>query len=813
MKYPLLYSGTVCFIFTFILSLITLAQPGSYIVTFEAQMASEHTPFTIYAEPSPAADIVSVTLMYRPHGETIYKESEMLRVGSRLETTIPASDAIPPFVEYYFLIESATDGMVTYPAIDPEFNPFIAPVRYRPREETLGLILSPDPNETVQFGDLLISVSVIDLPGYIDKQSSRMYIGSTDITEYALITDEVLLSVPANIPDLQLLPGRHEARIEYFDSSGAVRHNLVWEFSVSARAAPATVAPDIFTYNVSLRGESRNETIAGYTQWYNRSTLNMIGRLPWVRFTSNLHLTNEERSMRQPQNRYSLNADARWVRLSVGDTYPRFPSLIMNGRRLRGFSGSIELGYVNLDYATGQTIRRVQGRELYTMPADSVDMTGQPVLPPPNSRLIDDSTYAVFSYGTFARNLTMIRPSLGNGSPVQVGFTYLESKDDIGSVIIGNRPGQNLVLGSDITVSVDNRRFELYGQIAGSIQNTDISGGNLSREELDDLFGEGTVRDIERIVKLSTLQRYMTVNQYLIPLDPSRFSSVAYDMMMRLNYFGNYLQVGYIRRGNDYNSFGLTSLRRDIAGLQIRDRLRLYENQLYLDFSTEIMRDNLNDQKAFTTRLNNHNFSVSYFPRTNLPNMSVGYGFYKNNNKVDPYGPDGRSAISDVTNRVFTTLSHSFMWKIRHNGTFSATYSNRNDRTALNADVSMFNVSTMLNSYFETLPLQTSAGLGFYTSVIPLELEEMQDGSFRFRRSGFNYFNLILSGTYRLLENKLLVNAAWIPTFGDYNRIAFQTGAQYSFMKHVSLVYQMDYLVNPDARNDFISYLMIRYDL
>jgi hypothetical protein len=305
----------------------------------------------------------------------------------------------------------------------------------------------------------------------------------------------------------------------------------------------------------------------------------------------------------------------------------------------------------------------------------------------------------------------------------------------------------------------------------------------------------------------------MTINQYLIPLDPSRLTSLAYDMSMRLNYFGNYLQVGYIRRGNDYNSFGLTSLRRDVAGLQIRDRLRLYRNQLYIDLSSEVMRDNLQNQKAFTTHLKNHNFSVSYYPRSDWPSMSIGYGYYKNDNRVDPYGPDGRSAILDITNRLFTTLSHAFLWGIRHNGSLTATYSSRNDRTPLNADVSMFNVSTMVNSYFDTLPLQTTIGLGLYRSVIPLELEELQDGSLRFKRSGFNYFNLILSGTYRLLENKLLLNASWIPTFGDYNRIAFQTGAQYSFMQHVSLVYQMDYFVNPDAKNDFISYLMIRYDL
>jgi hypothetical protein len=812
MKYPLLFCLAVCFIFIFIVSASAQAQPDGYIVSFGAQPASEETELTIYAEPAYGIEMGSITLLYRSHGESIFKEMEMLRAGNRFEVVIPATDVLPPFIEYYFLIETITDGIVTYPAVDPELNTFLAPVRYHPEERSFGLILSPDQNEILPLEDLLISVSIIDLPEYIDKEATRVFIGTTDISQYTLITDEVLLSVPANIPGFELFPGRYQTRIEYMDSTGTVRHNLSWNFTIPSPVS-SIIAREYFTYNVSLRGESRNETIAGDTRWYNRTSMSMIGRLPWVRFSSNLHITNEERATRQPQNRYSLNADTRWGRLSIGDTYPRLPSLIMNGRRLRGFNGSIELGYFNLDFATGQTIRRIDGRQLYTMSTDSLDDQGQYVLPPPNSKLINDSTYAVFNYGTYARNLTVIRPSFGTGRPVQMGFTYLASKDDVGSIGYGNKPGQNLVLGSDLSVSVDNGRIELYGQIAGSIQNTDISGGNLTGEELDELLGEGTAESIESVVKLTTLQRYMTINQYLIPLDPSRLTSLAYDMSMRLNYFGNYLQVGYIRRGNDYNSFGLTSLRRDVAGLQIRDRLRLYRNQLYIDLSSEVMRDNLQNQKAFTTHLKNHNFSVSYYPRSDWPSMSIGYGYYKNDNRVDPYGPDGRSAILDITNRLFTTLSHAFLWGIRHNGSLTATYSSRNDRTPLNADVSMFNVSTMVNSYFDTLPLQTTIGLGLYRSVIPLELEELQDGSLRFKRSGFNYFNLILSGTYMLLENKLLLNASWIPTFGDYNRIAFQTGAQYSFMQHVSLVYQMDYFVNPDAKNDFISYLMIRYDL
>ncbi len=791
-----------------------LSQPERYILSVDALSATENNPLEIRIDLAPGPEYLAVYLYYRPYGQTDFKELETVFTGTRAFTVIPAADVTPPFIEYYFLLETTTDGVVTFPPVEPDMNPLLAPVSFAGSASDPAVILSPERNEELRFSDLVISVSLLNTSEEFDRSATRIHIGRTDVTAYALITDEILILVPSNIDGYSLPPGRHTVSVEFNRPDGGGKRTLSWSFSITSGIAPQITAPsDYFAYNLSLRGESRNETIAGNTVWYNRTNMIATGRITWARFSSNLLLTNEERGTRQPQNRYSFNADSRWLRFSVGDTYPRFPTLVMNGRRLRGFSGSLELGYINLDYATGQTIRSVEGRQLYTFAADSLDAQGQPLIPPPNSRLINDSTYAVYSYGSFTRNLTAIRPSFGTGSPVQVGFTYLESKDDIGSIGVGNKPGQNLVLGSDISISLDNRRFEVQGQVAGSIQNTDISGGNLTQEELDDLLGEGTARRIERVIKLSTLQKYMTINQYLIPLDPTRLSSVAYDLSMRMHYFGNYLQVGYIRRGNDYQSHGLTALRRDVAGVQIRDRLRLYRNQIFVDLSSEMLRDNLGNQKTHTTYINNHLVSVAYYPRRDWPSVTVGYGYYRNDNRVDPGGVDRRAAVRDITNRIFTSLSHSFLWGIRHNGSLSMTYSNRDDQTGVDADVTLFNVSTMVTSYFETLPLQTNMGIGVYTSKIPLELIPLPDGSFTFRRSGFNYVNFIVSGSYRLLEDRLLLNAAWIPTFGDYNRIGFQSGAQYSVLRNVSLVFQADYLMNPDSRNDFISYLMIRYDL
>jgi hypothetical protein len=777
------------------------AQPTEFFLPVEPQSGEENKPLEIRIELNRAGTVQEMFLLYRPYESNEYRQVEMRIVANNATGLIPAADVRPPFVEYYIVLRTRDGEEHTYPALEPEYNPLLAQIR---SPEILGssvVILSPQNNEQLRFEELVISASLYDLPQNIRKELTAVYVGDRNITEYTIITDEILIAIPSNIGEFRLPAGRHRIRLELFEEDNAGPHVVSWYFTIPGDRIAAI--PDWeFRYNISMTGESRNESLAGGSAWYNRSTVNFVGDIEWIRIRSNLHLTNEERNTRQPQNRYSLSAETPWVRLHAGDTYPRFPSLIMNGRRLRGFFGQVELGYVNLDYATGQTIRSVEGRELYRFPADSIDD-----FPPPNSKLINDSTYAVFSYGSHTRTLTAIRPSFGSKDFVQMGFTYLHSKDDVGSIEFGNRPAENLVVGSDLSISLDKRRIQLSGEFAGSIQNNDISRGNLTREELEDLIGTSAVDRLEDFVSLSTLQKYITINQYLVPFDPRSMSSVALDLNMRLNYFGNYLQVGYIRRGNDFSSFGLTSLRRDVAGIRMRDRLRLMQNQLYIDLSIERLRDNLHDTKANTTYFDRYDASISYFPRRDLPSVTVGYGYFKNDNRLNTGNP---GAIRDATNRMFTQVSYDFEYIVRHNGTLSFNMSFRDDQTPSNADVDVYNVVALVNSRFDTLPLRTNVGLGLYQSRIPARIDQ-ETGVFE--QEGFNYFSLIFGGEYRLFSDDLTLSLSFMPTFGDYNRSVFQAGAQYYFMRNLSVVFRADYMVNPDTRDDIISNLVLRYDI
>ncbi len=787
------------------------AKPSDYFLSVHHEEAFYNRPVEISVELLRSGAIKEIMLMYRSFESTDYIPKEMSITGNTASASIPAEDAKPPFIEYYLRIITSSGLEETYPVTDPEFNPGLIPVYASGSVIDAIQILSPQENESLRFEDLVISISLFDLPERFLREETRVFINDYEITEYALIADDILVAVPSNIDGLDLSAGRQDIRIDFIEENIETINSLDWQFSIIGRQVPIEPVTPQFQYRMSMQGESKSESLAGSATQYNRGTVTFNGELPWVLLSSRLHITNEERSNRQPQNRYSVSAEMPWLRLHAGDTYPKFPSLILNGRRVRGFHGQLDLGAFSLDYATGQTIRHVEGSELYQIPADSVDSSGTLIQPPVNSVLINDSTYAIYNFGTHTRTITAIRPSFGRADFVQLGFTYLFAQDDIGSVTIGRRPAENIVLGTDLRILLANRRFEFVGQVAGSMQNTDISRGNLEREELEELVGSEAVDELVKVIPLSTLQKLITINQYLIPFDPRELSSIAVDLHLRMNYYGNQLQFGYIRRGNDYTSFGLTSQRRDVQGFRLRDRLRLFQNQLYFDITFERLRDNLNDTKAHTTYIHRYDASLSYFPRHNFPMITVGYGYLKNDNKVDPGmpGPEASRAIRDITNRYFVQLSHDFHWKIPHNGSLSMNISQRDDRTGRNADIDVYNITGIVNSRLDDVPLRMNIGFGLYHSKIPFYDEPTE----LFVRSDLNYYNIILGGEYRLMNDNLIVNASFVPTFGDYDRTVFQAGAQYYFMRNLSLLFSVDYLMNPSTRDDIVSSLVLRYNI
>ncbi len=106
--------------------------------------------------------------------------------------------------------------------------------------------------------------------------------------------------------------------------------------------------------------------------------------------------------------------------------------------------------------------------------------------------------------GTFGRDLFAVRPSFGRGERFQLGITALHVRDDVGSISnlrtnpdangstqsVNRLPKDNLALGTDMTLRFLSGRLLLQYENAISLLANDISGGPLSRRQIDSLLVE-----------------------------------------------------------------------------------------------------------------------------------------------------------------------------------------------------------------------------------------------------------------------------------------------------------------------------------
>jgi len=771
---------------------IVNAQISEKLSAVNTGTAKEGEPLTITAELVQSGVVSKLTLAYRSYGQSEYRMSDMALTGATATATIPGDYVTPPLIEYYLVLEIADGTMESYPMENPQDSPLQVTVEgVSPRDQEV-VVLSPEKGQQVSLGDFVVSVSLIRASGEVDKAATHLFVDNTDVTQYAVVLEDLIVFYPENYPT-KLKVGSHTVRVELYDTKAEIYHSVSWTFSITTAQFAAALSRNRADYRLTFQGEARNEEVSAVNTWYNRFTANLDFAYRSIRFNAMSILTSEERGERQSQHRFFGNLEMNWIRLQGGDTYPKFPSQILQGKRVRGFNGSLMLGFINLDFATGEVLRNVEGKLLRdNLSQADVTTTGT---------FIQRSSgqYAEIIPGTYKRTLTAIRPSFGGGESFQFGLTYLHSEDDKESLTYGLRPKENIVIGPDLLVGFDNQRFLVTAQAAASFVNNDISQGSFTDAQIDSLFGDGkplgsdpgTIKDIRDLV-----DKYITFNQYLIPINPDKFSNLAAEGAVSLNYFGNYLKGSYIYRGNDYQSFGQTFIRTDIRGINLLDRLRLFRNRFFVTVGYERLEDNLLDTKVATTKYTTTNLSFSLYPRTNFPNITVGYARYDNDNKLDPNDPN---AVTDQTNRFFGQLSYDLTAGKRHSISFNFSTSDRSDDTFRKADVTTTNVGIQLNTTW-TSPLVTSVGISTSSNKIA-------------GTSDFNYTTLLLNGRYRLMADKLLLSGSLTPTFGDFERQVLDGGLQYFVTRKFSVVFNVRWFNNKDTTDDFITGLTSRLEL
>jgi hypothetical protein len=795
------------------------AQVSSVIVRVNMPMVSQNQPLPISVEMTPAGNVERVLVRYRSFGETEYRQQEMLLARTTATLTIPAEYVLPPYIEYYIRVEMTGGQVETYPIENPDMAPLKATIRPMDPKSLEVRILSPEQGETTSSEDLVIAVSLFYASDAVNRKATKLYLNGVDVTPQAVFTEDMLLYSPTNFPR-PLNLGVQFLRVQLYDTKGNLHATVESNFNLSTATAMAA-EESRFRMGVDGHVEIRNENIGDSKKTFIRGQLRANGTYQSLGFGSNIFLTNEEKSDRQPQDRFLAYGNMDFLKVQFGDAYPKFPSNVVSGKRVRGITANLFLKFFNVDFSYGQDVRSIDGLALRDTTFASADAAAAR---PENSILRSGFTYTLFQPGTYGRTFLAIRPSFGSGENFQFGLTYMKSKDNAGSIQHGLRPQENMVVGPDLLVAFDNQRFRLDAQASLSLTNTNISKGSFTDADYDLLAGKNDTtltaqqhadrqKQADDIKKLANIgDKLITINEYLFPLNPvgTGLPGVAYEGTMSLNYFNNFMRGQIYQRGAAYLSFGNEFLQSDIKGYLLSDRIRMFENRVLLSLSYENRQDNTADLKPATTKYGNMNGSLTVFPAADLPSFTIGYGIITRKSDADSTDSLQRLFVADDnTGRFSLQVNYDFTAGARHSLTLGTNLSNKKDNTFYKRDQKNNSFMGSLTTVYD-IPLQTT--FSFNSNMT----ENTQLGTIPLSALITTQFKLAaysLRAQYRLLADKLRLASTVSTTTGDLYRTLIQAGVDYSINEYHGFVLQGDYIQNSGTKDDTIISLIYRFSL
>ncbi|MBL7095348.1 hypothetical protein ISS22_15395 [candidate division KSB1 bacterium] len=774
-------------------------------------------------EEKPMQQVQYVRIYFRTKGLTNFRYVEMDEQLDNYSGDIPASAVTTPGIEYFILALFTDRSMATSPPSNPYYNPHEisvtpasdTPVDAAPAESQKQLtsasgadlqtiILSPEPGESVAKDDVVIAVSFLGETEKIDIKTIKLLLDGKNYTSAAEISENMLTYVPQS-----LTRGSHRVKIEITDLQGNRFQDLDWRFSIVSERAAERIARKKLPFSGNVYAEFRNEKFADSTYSVTNLGGRINGKFGPLKYNGRVFITSREDPKFQPRNRMFFEVGTSWIGAKFGDCNPTFNDLMLWGRRVRGFEAYIKLGFINVEFVTGKTNRKMEGIPYTLDPANPVPpnyihpVTGQSVT----------SMTGIYRTGTYDQTLMAIRPSFGSGKNFQFGLNLVKVKDDAESIENGTKPKDNIVIGPDFLLAFDNHRIEIKASAAFSLLADDISTGAISTEDFESMGMDVPLNPAD-------YEDYFVINTSLVPLDPTGLTSLAYQGSFKFNYFNNFINVVYKSIGSAYQALANNYVRKDIKGFSFYDRIRMYRNQVYLNVGLEKYLEEISteDDGEDATAPNDYkalSIGVSLFPQARYwPRLNVNWKSYDRNNGLDTLIT--LSAVKYQNSDISLQLGYDItLFGLDH--TFNISHITNDRADGFNRTHANFANSIQMYS------LKTDYQIPLTTTISYAMNNNDAGGSYDFK---YNMFGV--SGKYRMLNNNLTLSAGFASTsavgntntspepYTDYKRTAFNFGGNYRFLIKHSIILDMSIINFTDDAIDKTydnSFLRIRYQV
>ncbi|MCK4578399.1 MAG: hypothetical protein KAU50_06385 [Candidatus Marinimicrobia bacterium] len=661
--------------------------------------------------------VVTVAVFHRITGETVYSEVEFSSAGGGIYFgTIPAGDIVEAGLEYYLAATLDDGSIIAYPDVEPQLNPVSIPVLAQQEtfdpladfqglaeeEESAILVLSPAPRQIYLPDEVVVAVSLFNVED-VDESTIRLLVDGQDVTAMAEVSTDLVTYMPPKLGN-----GSHQAEIKVSNLAGVPQEPQAWRFLISQKAS--VTSERAFRRSGKIVSSTSHKDIDGSVLDVSNLKANFRGGWDWLDLKANMKLTTQEDPFKPPRNRYYAGLETSLFTLGIGDVTPRINRFALDGKRLRGYSANLKLKLINLHVAKGEMERVSQGRNnsAYTISDYSFgyhdDSTG---FDHQDTLRISRSKYS------FSRDVLAVRPSFGSGRNFELAFTYMKAKDNINSVErelsageititdsafienyfsneeadedgnrvvtferlkeiadgnfgydlpdkdwAGKSPQDNLVLGTDMTIAVNKRRFVVQTGFALSMLNRNIWDPVLSLKELDTfapgddsadglIAGEMDTADVP--FDPADFEEHFHINLNQVPLLPidifgvqddplravARMPSLAYYTSAKINYLHNYITLEMSQVGPEFNSLANPNIQKNVKIKSFSDRVRLFRNKLLLTYKYRTTSDDivkLEDEPITTSTTSALNANINL--GRGLPSFNIGTRAYTRNNGI-----------------------------------------------------------------------------------------------------------------------------------------------------------------------------------
>ncbi len=570
---------------------------------------------------------------------------------------------------------------------------------------------------------------------------------------------------------------------------------------------------------------ARNQIISGDVNNAYTGRTNINGAYGDFRYSLNGYLTSQESVRLQPQNRYGIDlAYGDWWDFEAGHVYPTMSQFTISGRRVHGLNTSLHLlnENINLQFIYGELDREITNQYDSLLVEDVV--VGADSVVDQNFLL----TYQEGGRGSFQRKVTGGRIGFGNEEKFQIGIQALRIQDDTTSIfnvrdyldlasssavygsnlnsddidsLLANpdrldvrggnvKPKGNLVAGADFKMGLLNNRVRLESEAVISALNNNIYDGPLTVQRAEDLgfdVNQKTADLLEQLSWLIIVNENMNTLPFRISEDESGELSgnaffptgiLATNSELSLRYPNNNFRLQYRWIGPGFNSLANSTIRKDVAGFTISDRLNFLSNRMYVTLGYENLNDNVTGTRDATTNTNTYRTNVSWYPvDRSLPRVSAGLRYRTRDNGVERQnfllsddlvnaavqnirqeqrninGQDTLIILSTATPRsnysvnINTSITQQFsLMNARNDISLSYTNLNTTDEVFAYGDIASSAFSLSLNSRFSDLPLETQFGFTYNNTEAGSGLNKI------------NIFGMYAGGNFRMMEDKLTVN-------------------------------------------------------